>query len=147
MAAALLNRTEEQAVARNTAKLYLRMKEYVMLEIYEKDFRRNSRTQSSTSVEKTSLDACPDTGKNSSTDLYVSTHLNDSPLSSNHLSALRKGLTDVPGIYTLPSKPALGLSHKLTAKMEKQSEYGDQKKTWRCEVAVQKMDALASGIK
>ncbi|KAE8609110.1 hypothetical protein XENTR_v10011716 [Xenopus tropicalis] len=83
-----------------------------------------------------------------STDLYVSTHLNDSPLASNHLSALRKGFTDVPGIYTLPSKPTLGLSRQFTSKMESQSEYGDPKKTWRSDnVAAQKMDILANGMK
>ncbi|OCT84644.1 leucine-rich repeat-containing protein 36 isoform X2 [Xenopus laevis] len=82
-----------------------------------------------------------------STDLYVSTHLNDSPLPSNHLSALRKGFTDIPGIYTLPSKPALGLSHQFTGK-ERQSEYAVQKKTWQSDKdAVQKMDVLANGMK
>ncbi|KAM3920101.1 leucine-rich repeat-containing protein 36 [Leptodactylus fuscus] len=51
-----------------------------------------------------------------SSDLYVTTHLSDPPTTSNSLSALRKGFTDVSKTYTLPSKPTLANSHLSTGK-------------------------------
>ncbi|XP_063801684.1 leucine-rich repeat-containing protein 36-like isoform X6 [Pseudophryne corroboree] len=40
-------------------------------------------------------------------DLYATTHLNNTPTSSNSLAGLRKGFSDVSSTYTLPSKPTL----------------------------------------
>lgn len=51
-----------------------------------------------------------------SSDLYVTTHLTDPPTSSNSLSTLRKGFTDVSKTYTLPSKPTLANTHLSTGK-------------------------------
>ncbi|XP_063801680.1 leucine-rich repeat-containing protein 36-like isoform X2 [Pseudophryne corroboree] len=42
-----------------------------------------------------------------SSDLYATTHLNNTPTSSNSLAGLRKGFSDVSSTYTLPSKPTL----------------------------------------
>ncbi|KAM4722994.1 leucine-rich repeat-containing protein 36-like [Rhinophrynus dorsalis] len=65
-----------------------------------------------------------------SSDLYVSTHMNDAPFSSVPLSNLRKGFGDA---YTLPSKPTLGQSHLSTFKMGSQLEFKDHKIAWNPE--------------
>ncbi|KAG8437326.1 hypothetical protein GDO86_008143, partial [Hymenochirus boettgeri] len=88
-----------------------------------------------------------------STDLFVSTHLNDSSSSLNYLSALRKGLTDAPRTYTLPSKPTLGQTYQSFTKMEKLPvpDFRDQRKAWNLDKDVSlpfgKMDEQPNGIK
>ncbi|XP_069822361.1 leucine-rich repeat-containing protein 36-like [Dendropsophus ebraccatus] len=63
-----------------------------------------------------------------SSDLYVTTHLNDPATSLNSLSALRKGFTDVSKTYTLPSKPTLANTHLSTGKSR--TEYNRDYKNW-----------------
>ncbi|KAG8562619.1 hypothetical protein GDO81_015745 [Engystomops pustulosus] len=66
-----------------------------------------------------------------SSDLYVSTHLADPSTSSNSLSTLRKGFTDVCKTYTLPSKPTLGNTHLSTGKSLNHHEYNSiYKNSW-----------------
>ncbi|XP_075045364.1 leucine-rich repeat-containing protein 36-like isoform X2 [Mixophyes fleayi] len=60
-----------------------------------------------------------------SSDLYISTHLNDPPTS---LAALRKGFSDVSKTYTLPSKPSLTNTHLPAAKTSAFSR--DYKSGW-----------------
>ncbi|XP_073515795.1 leucine-rich repeat-containing protein 36 isoform X2 [Phyllobates terribilis] len=63
-----------------------------------------------------------------SSDLYVTTHLTDPSTSSNSLSALRKGFTDVSKTYTLPSKPTLANAPLSTGKSPSRPEFRD--KNW-----------------
>ncbi|XP_066438731.1 leucine-rich repeat-containing protein 36-like isoform X2 [Eleutherodactylus coqui] len=66
-----------------------------------------------------------------SSDLYVTTHLTDPLPSSNSLSALRKGFTDVSKTYTLPSKPTMASAHLSTGKSLSRPEFTrDYKNSW-----------------
>ncbi|KAE8609108.1 hypothetical protein XENTR_v10011716 [Xenopus tropicalis] len=79
MAAALLNRTEERAVwdsARNAAKLNFRPKDYETLEIYEKDFRRNSRTKSRAPEEKAFQESSTGGGREAEQNLEQADYFN-----------------------------------------------------------------------
>ncbi|XP_073411080.1 leucine-rich repeat-containing protein 36 isoform X2 [Dendrobates tinctorius] len=70
-----------------------------------------------------------------SSDLYVTTHLTDPSTSSNSLSALRKGFTDVSKTYTLPSKPTLANTSLSTGKSLSRPEFRDYKSWWSPERA------------
>ncbi|XP_075694491.1 leucine-rich repeat-containing protein 36 [Rhinoderma darwinii] len=66
-----------------------------------------------------------------SSDLYVTTHLTDPPTSSNSLSTLRKGFTDVSKTYTLPSKLTLANAHLSAGKSLSRPEFNrDYKNSW-----------------
>ncbi|XP_077144886.1 leucine-rich repeat-containing protein 36 isoform X2 [Ranitomeya variabilis] len=65
-----------------------------------------------------------------SSDLYVTTHLTDPSTSSNSLSALRKGFTDISKMYTLPSKPTLANTPLSTGKSLSHPEFKDYKNWW-----------------
>ncbi|XP_056381598.1 leucine-rich repeat-containing protein 36-like isoform X2 [Hyla sarda] len=66
-----------------------------------------------------------------SSDLYVTTHLTDPATSSNSLSSLRKGFTDISKTYALPSKPTLANTHLSTGKSFSHRQYTrDYENSW-----------------
>ncbi|XP_040266468.1 leucine-rich repeat-containing protein 36 isoform X2 [Bufo bufo] len=79
-----------------------------------------------------------------SSDLYVTTHLTDPPASSNSLSALRKGFTDVSKTYALPSKLTLANTHLSTGKSMSRPEFNrDYKNSWNLDrLSATKFDSL-----
>ncbi|CAH2323914.1 Hypothetical predicted protein [Pelobates cultripes] len=84
-----------------------------------------------------------------SSDLYVTTHLNDPHLSTSS-STWRKGFSNISKSYTLPNKPSIG-NHHLYTKAENWPENSRNYKAWNpgkdCELAVHNMSIGQSGMK
>ncbi|KAM8946010.1 leucine-rich repeat-containing protein 36 [Pelodytes ibericus] len=85
-----------------------------------------------------------------SSDLYVTTHLSDPPLSSAASSTWRKGFSNISKTYTLPSKPSIASSTLHPAKtqlhLEANREYRGNDK-WVSGLASPDVSAGINGIK
>ncbi|XP_075432777.1 leucine-rich repeat-containing protein 36 isoform X3 [Ascaphus truei] len=88
-----------------------------------------------------------------SSDLYITTHLNNDPPSSSHsLAALRKGFSDVSKSYVLPSKPLGPKSPLSPTKMGDTPEFPrDYKTAWSPDkgfsLTLETMSTSKSGMK